>query len=77
MLESGPLCVPLIEAAGTDISHWFDPKTKDPKTFVDPCKLTLMFFKLKMKNQTINIDLLVLFLVLWSTVKVYRNIALF
>ena len=27
---------PLIKAAGTDISHWFDPKTKDPKTCVLP-----------------------------------------
>ena len=25
---------PLIKAAGTDISHWFDPETKDPKTCV-------------------------------------------
>jgi hypothetical protein len=32
----GALCVPLIEAAGTSISHWFDEKTVDVKTFVDP-----------------------------------------
>jgi len=34
--QGSPLCVPLIEAAGTDITHWFDAKTTDPKTFVDP-----------------------------------------
>ena len=28
------LMEPLIKAAGTDISHWFDPKTKEPKTCV-------------------------------------------
>lgn len=27
---------PLVQAAGTDISHWFDPKTKEPKSFVNP-----------------------------------------
>jgi len=31
-----PLCQPIIQAAGTDISHWFDSKTKEPKTFIDP-----------------------------------------
>merc|ERR1712194_60013 len=30
------LAVPIIEAAGTDVSHWFDPLTKDPKTYVSP-----------------------------------------
>ena len=25
---------PIIKAAGTDISHWFDPETKEPKTCV-------------------------------------------
>lgn len=34
----GPLVAPLIEAAGTSISHWFDSKTKDVKTFVDPVR---------------------------------------
>ena len=29
-----PLMEPIIKAAGTDISHWFDPETKDPKTCV-------------------------------------------
>jgi len=32
----GPLGKPIIEAAGTDITHWFDPETRDPKTIVDP-----------------------------------------
>ena len=30
------LCEPIIRAAGTDITHWFDPKTREPKTWVDP-----------------------------------------
>ena len=30
------LCQPLIKAAGSDISHWFDIETGDPRTFVDP-----------------------------------------
>ncbi len=30
------LSMPLIEAAGTNISHWFNEKTGDYKTFVDP-----------------------------------------
>jgi len=32
----GNLVQPIIEAAGTDISHWFDPVTKVVKTFIDP-----------------------------------------
>lgn len=32
----GPLANPLIEAAGTSISHWFSDKTGDVKTFIDP-----------------------------------------
>jgi len=32
----GHLVHPIIDAAGTDISHWFDPVTKNVKTFVDP-----------------------------------------
>ena len=32
----GHLVQPIIEAAGTDISHWFDPVTKQVKTFIDP-----------------------------------------
>ena len=31
-----PLCDPIVLAAGTDITHWFDPQTKDPKTYVNP-----------------------------------------
>lgn len=30
------LMEPLIKNAGTDISHWFDPETKEPKTCVCP-----------------------------------------
>ena len=29
------LCDPIVKAAGTDISHWFDPKTKDPRKCID------------------------------------------
>jgi hypothetical protein len=32
----GILAQPLIEAAGTSISHWFNPKTNDIKTYIDP-----------------------------------------
>ena len=31
-----PLCDPIVLAGGTDITHWFDPATKDPKTYVNP-----------------------------------------
>jgi hypothetical protein len=34
----GTLALPLIEAAGSSISHWFNPKTKDIKTFIDPVR---------------------------------------
>ena len=27
---------PIVKAAGTDITHWFDAKTREPKTFIDP-----------------------------------------
>ena len=30
------LAQPLIRAAGTDISHWFDKTTGNPRTFIDP-----------------------------------------
>lgn len=33
---SSPLCEPIIAFAGTDISHWFSHKTKEPKTRIDP-----------------------------------------
>eukprot|EP00747_Dinoflagellata_sp_TGD_P162287 gnl/TRDRNA2_/TRDRNA2_179721_c0_seq1.p1 gnl/TRDRNA2_/TRDRNA2_179721_c0~~gnl/TRDRNA2_/TRDRNA2_179721_c0_seq1.p1 ORF type:complete len:283 (+),score=54.55 gnl/TRDRNA2_/TRDRNA2_179721_c0_seq1:115-849(+) len=32
----GPLAQPIINAAGSDISHWFDPDTRQPKTHIDP-----------------------------------------
>ena len=32
----GHLVEPMIEAAGTDISHWFDSVTKDVRTYIDP-----------------------------------------
>jgi len=38
----GPLANPLIEAAGTSISHWFDPKTRDVKTHMDPVRNIIM-----------------------------------
>ena len=34
----GTLATPLIEAAGTSISHWFNEKTGDIKTFIDPVR---------------------------------------
>ena len=38
LIESNPgvLVQPIIRFGGTDISHWFDINTKQPKTFVDP-----------------------------------------
>mmetsp|Transcript_60741 Transcript_60741/g.130485 ORF Transcript_60741/g.130485 Transcript_60741/m.130485 type:complete len:248 (+) Transcript_60741:81-824(+) len=32
----GPLAQPIIAAAGTDITHWFDPATRQPKMHIDP-----------------------------------------
>jgi len=32
----GHLVQPLIDAAGTDITHWFDPDTKEPRKHIDP-----------------------------------------
>ena len=29
------LCLPIVQAAGSDISHWFDPMTQEPKKAVD------------------------------------------
>jgi len=34
--NEGHLVMPIIEAAGTDISHWFDSVTKEVKTYIDP-----------------------------------------
>ena len=33
---AGHLVAPIIEASGTDISHWFDPVTKEVRTWIDP-----------------------------------------
>lgn len=32
----GPLAQPLIEAAGTNITHWFDPRTHGLRKYIDP-----------------------------------------
>lgn len=32
----GPLAQPIIEAGGTDISHWFDEHSGQPKTHINP-----------------------------------------
>jgi cytochrome b involved in lipid metabolism len=34
--NKGSLVQPMIEAAGTDLTHWFDPVTKNVRTYVDP-----------------------------------------
>ncbi|KYO31593.1 cytochrome b5 domain-containing protein 1 [Alligator mississippiensis] len=34
--EGDVLLRPILEAAGTDITHWFNPKTRDLQTCVDP-----------------------------------------
>jgi len=34
----GILAHPLINAAGTSISHWFNEKTGDVKTYIDPVR---------------------------------------
>lgn len=33
--KSSPLAIPILQNAGKDISHWFDPNTMDPKTRID------------------------------------------
>ncbi|CAL8376329.1 unnamed protein product [Gadus morhua 'NCC'] len=38
------LLLPIIECAGKDISHWFDPKTKDILTHVDPVTSCVKYF---------------------------------
>ena len=38
------LLKPLIDSAGQDISHWFDPKTKDIKKMVDPFSGCLVYY---------------------------------
>lgn len=32
----GQLAQPIIQHAGEDLSHWFNPETKDVKTHIDP-----------------------------------------
>jgi len=34
--HQGLLVQPILRFAGQDISHWFDAKTRDPKTWIDP-----------------------------------------
>ncbi|XP_016043739.1 cytochrome b5 domain-containing protein 1 isoform X2 [Erinaceus europaeus] len=34
--EGDPLLKPIVEVAGQDISHWFDPETRDIRKHVDP-----------------------------------------
>ena len=33
--SASPLCDPIVLAAGSDISHWFNPINREPKKFVD------------------------------------------
>ena len=35
---------PIVKAAGTDISHWFDPKTRDPKVLVSPDSGVIQYY---------------------------------
>lgn len=42
--SSSSLCDPIVLAAGTDITHWFNPDTREPKTFVDPVTNLKSFF---------------------------------
>uniref|UniRef100_UPI0029536DC0 cytochrome b5 domain-containing protein 1 n=1 Tax=Panthera onca TaxID=9690 RepID=UPI0029536DC0 len=37
------LLKPIIEVAGQDISHWFDPKTRDIRKHIDPLTGTLRY----------------------------------
>lgn len=34
--EGNPQLTPILQNSGSDISHWFDQKTGDPKTHIDP-----------------------------------------
>eukprot|EP00826_Nyctotherus_ovalis_P036689 TRINITY_DN3276_c0_g2_i7.p1 TRINITY_DN3276_c0_g2~~TRINITY_DN3276_c0_g2_i7.p1 ORF type:complete len:216 (-),score=56.04 TRINITY_DN3276_c0_g2_i7:136-783(-) len=40
----GPEVDPIVKAAGTDITHWFDEKTREPKTFVSPHSKILEYY---------------------------------
>jgi cytochrome b involved in lipid metabolism len=31
-----PLCDPLVLAAGSDVTHWFNSANREPKTYIDP-----------------------------------------
>ena len=44
MANRGPLSNPLIEAGGSTISHWFNEKTGDLKTYIDPVRNIEMFY---------------------------------
>lgn len=44
MDNRGPLSNPLVEAGGTSISHWFDEKTGDLKTYIDPVRNIEMYY---------------------------------
>ncbi|CAD7964216.1 unnamed protein product [Amoebophrya sp. A25] len=34
--KKDPLSQPILAASGTDITHWFDPETRDPRTHTSP-----------------------------------------
>ncbi|KAM3842428.1 cytochrome b5 domain-containing protein 1 [Diretmus argenteus] len=38
------LLMPIVECAGKDISHWFDPETKDIRTHVDPLTCCVKYY---------------------------------
>ncbi|KAF7643057.1 hypothetical protein LDENG_00245590, partial [Lucifuga dentata] len=38
------LLLPIIRCAGKDISHWFDPETKDVLTYVDPVTTCVRYY---------------------------------
>ena len=44
MANRGTLSNPLVEAGGSSISHWFNEKTGDLKTYIDPVRHIEMFY---------------------------------
>jgi predicted heme/steroid binding protein len=44
MANRGPLSNPLVEAGGSSISHWFNEKSGDLKTYIDPVRNIEMFY---------------------------------
>ncbi|XP_074839274.1 cytochrome b5 domain-containing protein 1 isoform X1 [Carettochelys insculpta] len=42
--EGDILLRPILEAAGKDISHWFNPKTRDIQTHIDPLTGCLQYY---------------------------------